>query len=278
MTDSRFPCALPAQRARPAHSGRRDGALGGGRYGRTLFACAWIIGSALPLALHAQSTTFNGTVALSSQLVDRGQAITGDTPVLQGAAAWTFPSGWSLGVSASATTRSPGRLAEALAQVSRRWLLSGDWQLQASLLYYRYPGSTRYGASDRTETGLSWTYRDVLTLGLSAIYVLGPDGHRPRAAADLNLHWPLAGRFSLSLGAGVAQPFGRSYRYYYRHGYRRRYGQPRTGLDSYGHLGLAWVNGPWRIELDRIVAVPATRRQRDYLGASPWVATLSRSF
>jgi uncharacterized protein (TIGR02001 family) len=278
MTDSRFPCAATDQRGRPARLRRRDGAIDSGSFGRTLFAFALAIGSAFPLALQAQSTTFNGTVALSSQLVDRGQAITGDTPVLQGAAAWTFPSGWSLGVSASATARSSGRLAEALAQVSHRWLLSGDWQLQASLLYYRYPGSTRYGASDRTETGLNWTYRDVLTLGVSAIYVLGPDGHRPRGAADVNLHWPLAGRFSLSLGAGVAQPFGRSYRYYYRHGYRRRYGQPRTGLDSYGHLGLVWVNGPWRIELDRIVADPATRRQRDYLGASPWVATLSRSF
>jgi uncharacterized protein (TIGR02001 family) len=277
MTDSRFPCSAADQRGRPACFRRRVGVIGSGFFGRTLFAFALTIASDLPLALHAQSVAFNGTVALSSQLVDRGQAITGDTPVLQGAAAWTFPAGWSLGVSASATARSSERLAEALAQVSRRWLLSGDWQLQASLLYYRYPGSTRYAASDRTETGLNWTYRDVLTLGLSAIYVLGPDGHRPRGAADLNLHWPLAGRFSLSVGAGVAQPFGPSYRYY-GHGHRRRYGRPRTGLNSYGHLGLVWVNGPWRIELDRIVTDPATRRQRDYLGASPWVATLSRSF
>ncbi|MFC5436112.1 hypothetical protein ACFPME_06050 [Rhodanobacter umsongensis] len=227
--------------------------------------------------LHAQSTTFSSTVALSSQLFDRGQAITGHTPILQGAAAWTFPTGWSLGVSAGAAAHSPGRLVEALAQLSRHWSLSSDWQLQASLLYYRYPGTTRYGASDRIETGLGGTYRDVLTVGLSAIYVLGPDGHRPRGAADVNLHWPLAGRFSFSAGTGVAQSLGASYRPR-RYGYWRTRGQARTGLTHYGHVGLLWGDGPWRIELDRIFADPATRRQWSYQDASPWVATVSRSF
>lgn len=54
----------------------------------------------LPLCGHAQSSA-SGTVAVSSQLVDRGIAVTGQTPVVQGAASLGFPSGWSLGLSAS---------------------------------------------------------------------------------------------------------------------------------------------------------------------------------
>lgn len=271
MTDYRFPPTVTRLIGRPAHRPRFDG-----RLRDAVLALTLLVGGQLPLAVHAQSTAFNGTVALSSQLVDRGQAITGNTPVLQAAAAWTFPAGWSAGLSAGAT-HAPGRVVEALAQVSRHWAVSGDWQLQASLLYYRYPGMGRYGPSDRTETGLDWTYRDVLTVGVSAIYVLGPGGHRPRGAADLNVHWPLAGHFAFSAGAGVAQSLATPYRSY-RGSYARRYRRADTGLGSYGHVGLLWSNGPWRIEVDRLVADPTIRRQWDRLGASPWVATISRSF
>lgn len=278
MTDYRFPCAAMWLRGRPAPFRRLDDVIRGGSIARTGFGFTLLaVGICLPLALQAQSTTFNGTVALSSQLVDRGQAITANTPILQAAASWTFPAGWSLGLAGSAAVRSPDRVAEALVQGSRHWSLSDDWQMQASLLYYRYATPTRSGASDRTETGLNWTYRDVLTVGVSAIYVLGAEGHRPRGAADLNFHWPLAGHFSLSAGAGVAQSLAAPYSPY-RYGHPRPYGHVRAGLSHYGHVGLVWGKGPWRIELDRILADPATRRQWDYLGASPWVATISRSF
>jgi uncharacterized protein (TIGR02001 family) len=237
------------------------------------------LGSGLPMALHAQSTNFNGTVALSSQLVDRGQAITRNTPILQGAMSWTFPAGWAVGVSGSTEVHSPGRVVEALVQASRFWLLSGDWQMQTSALYYKYPGSTHSRAYDRAETGVNWTYRDVLTLGVSAIYVLGAKDHRPRGAADASFHWPLAGQFSLSAGTGVAQaitaPYG-PYRYGRTGSYRRA--RTSNGLHGYGHAGLSWGHGPWRVEFERILADPATRRQWDALGASPWVATISRSF
>ena len=234
----------------------------------------------LSTPLHAQSTTFSGTAALSSELVDRGQAITGNTPILQGAVSWTSPAGWSLGLSGSAKVRSPGRVVEALVQVSRSWSLSGDWQMQANLLYYRYPGQTRSRAYDRAETGVNWTYRDVLTFGLSAIHVIGAGNHQTRGAADLGFHWPLAWDFSLSAGMGIAQPLVAPYTPYtpYHHGYMRPYYDDRTGLHRYGHAGLLWSHGPWRIELDRIMADPETRRQWATLGASPWVATISRSF
>jgi hypothetical protein len=248
------------------------------------------LGACLPLALHAQSSTFDGTVALGSELVDRGRVIVGDTPVVQGAASWTFAdegaasAGWSLGLSGSTRARSPGRLVEALAQASHYWPLSGDWQMQGGLLYYRYPGHGRAKSVDRIETGVNWTYRDVLTFGLSAIYIVGGSGRQPRAAADLSFHWPLAPHLSLSAGAGFAESLAAPYGSY-RHGYERHGAyahESAYGSDSrpygYGHAGLLWDYGTWRIELDRMVAGRRTRQQWASLGASPWVATISRSF
>lgn len=251
-----------------------------------------VVAACLSMPLHAQSTTFNGTAALDSQLVDRGQAITGDTPILQAAAAWTFPtegaasqtlpSGWSLGLSGSTEVRSPGRIVEALVQASRYWSLSGDWQMQVSLLYYRYPGNNGSRTLDRAETGLNWSYRDVLTLGLSAIYVAGAKGQQPRGAADINFHWPLVRHFFLSAGAGITQtpysPYRRVYPGSYGHAYTSRPSYVHEGHYGYGHVGLLWSNGPWRIELDRVVAAPEAQQQWANPDASPWVATISRSF
>ncbi|OOG56927.1 hypothetical protein B0E48_10640 [Rhodanobacter sp. C03] len=253
------------------------------------------IAACLSMPLHAQ-TTFNGIAALSSQLVDRGQAITGDTPILQGAASWTFAtegtasqtlsSGWSLGLSGSTEVRSPNRLVEAMAQASRYWSLSSDWQMQVSLLYYRYPGSTGGSkAFDRAETGVNWSYRDVLTFGLSAIHVIGEKSQQPRGAADINLHWPLARHFSLSAGAGITQsltapysPYHHVYAGPYSRAYANQAGSARANHYSYGHVGLLWSHGPWWIELDRIMKAPEAQQQWATLGASPWVATISRSF
>jgi uncharacterized protein (TIGR02001 family) len=227
--------------------------------------------------VHAQSTTFNGAAALSSGLFDRGQAITGNTPILQGAVSLTSTTGWSLGLSGSTELRSPGRLVEALVQASRDWSLSSDWQMQASLLYYRYPGENGSRASDRAETGIHWTYRDVLTFGLSAIDVIGARDHQLSGAADLSFHWPLAWHFSLSAGVGVTQPTVAPYTPYGR-GYSDYRDSDHSGLHGYGHAGLLWSRGPWQIELDRMMADPAIQREWDVLGASPWVVTISRSF
>lgn len=243
---------------------------------------ALLMGAALAPALHAQSTTFSGAVALSSQLVDRGQAITRTTPILQAAASWTFPAGWSLGLSGSTEVQSPGHVVAALAQASRHWSLAGDWQMQAGLLYYRYPGTARSRGFDRAEAGLSWTYRDVLTLGVSAIHVIGAKGQqRPRGAADVSFRWPLARQLFLSAGAGAAHPPMapyNAYRYNREYDHARPYRRVREGIHTYGHVGLLWSHGPWRVELDRILADPETRWQWDVMGASPWVATISRSF
>lgn len=236
------------------------------------------MGGLLPQALRAQSTSLNGAVALGSQLVDRGTPMTPTTPILQGAVSWTPTPSWSLGVSGAIELRSPGRLAEALVQASRNWSLSSDWQMQASLLYYRYSGMHHAGALDRAEAGVSWTYRDVLAFSLSAIRVFGAQGDQPRGAADISLHWPLARHVWLSAGAGVSQSLIAT-REDYRGGHDAdSYYSLRPGLHGYGHAGLLWSNGPWKVELDRILAAPETRQQWTGRNVSPWVATISRSF
>lgn len=240
-------------------------------------ACGIAVAAAacLPCGLHAQSASLNGTLALGSELVDRGQAITAATPVLQGAASWNFAQGWSVGVSASTEVRSAGQLVEAIAQVTRYWQVADDWQLQASLLYYKYPGSARSGALDRTEAGIHWTYRDVLTAGVSGIYVAGVHNHGPRAAFDLGLHWPLAPRLYFAAGLGIAEPAVATY---YDDNYTRPTGYARTGFHAYGQVGLLWSSGAWQVELDRLFTDGATRDRWRDLGTSPWVATIAWSF
>lgn len=200
-----------------------------------------------------------GSLALSSQLVDRGQAVTAATPILQGALTWVSPNGWALGVSSSSKLHSPGRYIEAILQASHYWMLSDDWSMQAGALYYRYPRANRF--FDRVEGGIHWTYRDVLTVGLSASSFPHSDRHRPREAADASFRWPLTDELSLTAGAGVARAFFDPYRPY-----------------RYGHLGLAWRRGAWRVEVERVEADLKTRWAHTYPAVSPWVGTVQWSF
>ena len=215
-------------------------------------------------AAHAQSSSFGGAVALSNQLVDRGLAVTPKTPVLQGALSWTTPSGWSLGLSASSETRSPGQIVETLAQASYAWTLSTDWQMQTSLLYYRYGNDSHWTMYDRVEVAANWIYRDVLTLGVSEAYLVHTGGRGPRGAADIGFRWPLAWKLAVSAGVGTAQylipPYGHEY--------------PRY---QYGHLGLVWENEHWRVELNHIETQHEPRPARSPT-VSPWNATVSRTF
>ncbi|GAB3788023.1 hypothetical protein GCM10028797_21300 [Dyella agri] len=258
---------------------------------RSVFGLASLaFGSCFSWGLHAQSTGFRGAVGLSSQLVDRGQAITANTPILQGAASWTSPGGWSLGLSAGTELRTPGHLAEASAQASRFWSLSSAWQMQMDLLYYRYAGSARMRSFDRAEAGVHWMYRDVLTFGLSAVRVLGAEDRRLRGVADLDFHWPLPRHFYLSVGAGIAQTPAVPYHAYaasYRtdeytsandnsDNYEYEYKAPNSY--RYGHVGMIWAMGDWHAELERIVTDPRIRRQRGIPAVAPWVATVSWSF
>lgn len=232
----------------------------------------------LPAAVLAQSR-LDGKIALSSQLVDRGLAITPATPILQGAVSWASPAGWSLGVAAAVETRSPGTPVMALGRLARAWAPSAEWQAQASLLYYDYRAR---GMPDRVDANVYFTYRDLLSLGVSAIRVDNPRApRRVTGAADATLNWPVARHLSLSAGAGVGQATITTYGYraapnppgagrrYYRYDYVRMYG--------YGSVGLAWSDGPWRLQVDRSMNSLGERRVYG-AGAPGWVATLSLAF
>jgi uncharacterized protein (TIGR02001 family) len=231
--------------------------------------------------LHAQSSSLSGAVALSSQLIDRGLAISPVTPILQGDVTWSSASGWILGMSAATETRSFGHGSEAMAQVAHYWPLSSDWRMQAGVVYYGYPGNGPSRPFERVETGLTWMYRDVLSFGLSAITLTHGSDHSPRGAADIDVRWPLPQHFAVSAGLGVAQPLTGSAGYwsYIPNGPDGGYAHHPTPMRSYygyGHVGLAWGYGPWRVELDRVFTDPDIRRQGN--AAAPWVATISWAF
>lgn len=231
--------------------------------------------ASLSAPLHAQSSPFSGEVALASRLVDRGLAITPDTPIVQGAVSWMSPGGWSLGAAGGVEVRS-GRSVMALARASRLWAPSGDWLVQAGVLYYDYRSGSGAGA-DRIDANLAFIYRDTLTFGVSAIHPVGGQGQRLLGAADANVSWPLTQRLSLVAGAGIAQA---TVRPRYRAGYRYRgRGYGRMQSYGYGNLGLAWADGPWRLQLDRNLSSLDARRAYYGSGDSPdWVATVSWSF
>jgi len=235
-----------------------------------------LLAVACPAApLHAQSGSLGGTVALSSQLVDRGLAITAATPVVQGELRWNTPGGWSLGVVAGSELRSP-RLAESLVQLARTWPVSDDWQLQASLLYYDAPRHDRARPYRRAEADLSWIYRDVLTLNLAATRQPGEHDARTNIAAEANLRWPLSHHLALAAGAGLARFQGGSYGYGY--GYGGYGGEARSRWYRYGQAGLVWTAGGWRVELDRITTDEAPASRRGTGGVAPWLATAAWSF
>ena len=249
-----------------------------------LRSCPVLLATAVALAcrpapLQAQASRIGGEVALASHLVDRGLAITPATPVLQGAISWASPGGWSLGLAGGVEARSPGRPVMALARVSRSWALSDDWRAQAGLLYYDY---RRNRMPDRAEANLYFTYRDSVTLGLSAIHV-GDDGERHfRGAVDVAVSWPLTRHVSLSAGAGIAEvavgSYGPGHHSYYEHGYGYGYGYSRLRTYGYGNLGLAWSDGPWRLQVDRNMNSLGARRVYGAHAPPHWVASLTRSF
>ncbi|AIF46951.1 hypothetical protein HY57_06555 [Dyella japonica A8] len=230
----------------------------------------------LPWPALAQSGNINGIVALSSQLVDRGLAVTSDTAIVQGAVSWTLPSGWAFGVAASTEVRNATPLAETFAQASHTWRMTPDWQFAATAAYYDYPGRGN-GAFNRAEGGANWIYRDVLTLGIAAMIPTGGGNHQLRGAADVDFHWPLPWHVSFSAGAGYAQTQVPTYGTYDDEYGSHRYPRgDRVNSYGYGHLGLIWAQGPWRVEVDRVF-VDASMREA-WLAASPWVATMSWSF
>lgn len=226
---------------------------------------ATIIAACLLIPIHARAGDLSGGVAITSQLVDRGLAITPAAPALQGAVSWTTPSGWSLALSGGVELDSPGHVAAAVVQLGRTFLLSENWRIQTGILYYHYASRLR---ANVYEPGVYLAYRDLLTFGVSCAYFPGDDKHKLHPAADLNFHRPLAGDFWITGGVGITR-------------YTVSYGNPEhyyTGYYRYGQAGLMWSHGTWQVKLDRVLIDPAAPGYLRWLAASSWLATISWSF
>jgi hypothetical protein len=181
-------------------------------------------------------------VAITSQLFDRGIAIPPATPVLQNGLFWTSENDWSVGVSAATPLRSPAKVVEATAQVSRHWSISDDWHMQASALVYEYPSERSLRAYDRAEAAVGWTYRDLLTFQASTARMLHGTHDSLRSAVDVDLRLPIRSDFFFGTGIGYAQSLGRY----------EPSSHSSAAWYTYGHLGLGWSRDRWSVEVDRI--------------------------
>jgi len=228
-------------------------------------AVALAVALCLPGATLAASV--GGAVGVSSQLVDRGIAVTADTPSLQLSGYWLPAPGWAVGASASTALDAPGHQMLTTVELSRSWTLSDSWQMQAGLLRYSYPGSRTNRLLNRDEVSLGWSYRDRLSVSVAAFTL--PDSYPGRwyGAADLTVHQPLLAQLSLSAGVGISQAPSALYGLGYDD---HHYG--------YGHAGLIWNKGAWSAEIDRVFSEGHSIYARRGGGLWPWVVTVSRAF
>lgn len=213
-------------------------------------------------ACRAQPVEWQGELAAASELIDRGLAIGPRRALVQAQVSGYFGARWSASLAASVQD---SRLhnTRVLARLGRSWALSSDWQAEAALGYYAYPGDGRYRSFDRSEFGVSAGYRDLLSIGLTAIHYPAWRGSRAGLhwAADLGLRWPLAESWSATASLGRADvPMYSSLRY------------------TYGSLGLAWQQGRWRAELNRLGASADSQGWAGDLAQWRWSATIARNF
>lgn len=216
-----------------------------------LLACA---------AATAQTRGVVGELAVGSDLTDHGIVIGARQPVAQASLTLYDTSGWSTGLAVAVqdNTPNPHRI---LARAAYDWVLSNEWQAQVGALYYSYPSNTALQAFDHLEIGATWSYRDLLVLGLSTSqYRHSADNPVPTQwAADVALRWPLGGQVAFSAGVGQAQLGG-------------------NGGYGYGNLGLAWHQGVWRAELNYLTT---DERGRTLYGNNPaghWSLLVARTF
>ena len=209
----------------------------------------------------AQPVQWQGQLALASELTDRGLSVFPRRPTLQ-ADAQLARGHWSLAAAASTDLSASGRH-RVLARVSHYRSLSDDWQLDAGIGWYGYPGDRRARLYDRTEAGIGLGFRDLLALNLTAVDYRAWPGRRAglQWALEAGARWPLGEAWSLTASLGRAdlppQP-------------DRRY--------CYGGVGLAWQQGGWRLELNRLGTDQAARQAFGDAARLRWSATVLRSF
>ncbi|UKE56566.1 hypothetical protein [Xanthomonas translucens] len=228
---------------------------------------ALALAAALCLPCTALAAKVGGAVGISTQLVDRGIAVSSDTPSLQLAGYWLPAPGWSLSASASSALNAPGHQLLTTLELSRSWTLSDSWQMQAGVVRYSYPGNRINRLLNRNEASIGWSYRDRLSVSVGAFAL--PDSYPGRwyGAGDLTVHQPLLAQLSLSAGIGISQAPAVLYGV---DDYANHY--------SYGHAGLMWNAGAWSAEIDRVFSDAHSIYTRRRNGIWPWVATVSRAF
>lgn len=217
----------------------------------------------------AQPVEWQGELALASELTDRGLVVGPRRALLQGQLSAYLGSQWSASLAASAQ-REGLRYSRVLARLGRNWTLSNDWQLDTGLSYYAYPGDSSQRRYDRFEAAAVAGYRDVLSLGLTALHY-AERSHGLPWAADLGLRWPLAGVVS-GLGApaeawSLTASVGRATLL-----------QATAFHYSYGSLGLAWQQGAWRAEVNRLAADGKAGAWVGRPQPARWAAVLARNF
>jgi hypothetical protein len=209
----------------------------------------------------AQPLQWQGQLAVASELTDRGLSVFPRRPTLQ-ADGQVARGRWSIAAAASTDLSASGRH-RVLARVSHYRALSDDWQLDAGIGWYGYPGDRRARVYDRTEAGIGLGFRDLLSLNLTAIDYRAWPGRRAglQWALEAGARWPLGGAWSLTASLGQAdlppQP-------------DRRY--------RYGGAGLAWQQGAWRAELNRLGTDGTARYAFGDAARARWSALVTRSF
>jgi hypothetical protein len=210
----------------------------------------------------AQPLQWAGQLAAATELTDRGLLIGPRRPTLQAGLTAAHDQGWALSLSAS-TPLGALRQGRVLAQISRYRRLSDDWQVEGGLAYYAYPGDATAGNGNRWELQSGASYRDVLSVGLTALHYPAWPGRRAglQWAVDLGLRWPMAAGWSVTASLGRADLPPVPQRHY-----------------RYGGLGLAWQGDAWRLELNRLGSDATARRVMGPAGQSRWSATATHQF
>jgi len=215
------------------------------RLNRAALALIALAAQNLPAA--AQPLAWAGEASLGSDLSERGISLWPGAAVAQALVAVSDAATWSASLAAAKPLGGGGgsgggsRGSQIAGSVAAYLALSPDWQAQARLAAYAYPGMSAR-QYDRAEATLGIAFRDLVSFEASASRLRDDEPHW-YPAFDLGLRWPLATQWALAAGVGSAElpnwP-GTHYRY--------------------ADIGLVWRAGAWRAAVSRLGASGEARR------------------
>jgi uncharacterized protein (TIGR02001 family) len=224
-------------------------------------AAALAAGAGEPFAL-------GGSLALTSDYIYRGLSESDGHVAPQVDVHVTDSTGDFAGVWASTRDRNfdPYAAYDLELYLGHRFDFSGDWGLSLSGRSHYYLGGSQELSADYQELAAALTYSDRWSLTVTAI----PNAVRywydirlsraPAYVADTSVQWLLLGGWYLTGGAG----------YYYATG-------TGAGIDvgagyAYGNAGVAYLKGPWRLDLGYFLTQHHARQLFPYPIANQHVA------